>query len=214
MSASTASKDPRATKAPLDIRFPPELRTASITPRWSIVWTLTQDYLSNHCFFVGLYAREIARMIGWKGDYGDLAFVAALHDVDETITGDITGPAKDSILDKDGHREYVHRHLRLRMPHLYKELQAIADKDPMLANEMQTIVHVADKLDALFFLLIEQRLGNTVVEVVIRRARASLVSSWGRLPLKPYNATLLKELWDTHIESAIKAHLTTGGFGI
>ena len=38
--------------------FPPELRTASVIARWSIVWTLTRDTVSNHSYFVALYARE------------------------------------------------------------------------------------------------------------------------------------------------------------
>lgn len=195
--------------------FSPEFRTASVVPRWSIVWTLTRDTVANHSFFVTVYAEQIGHLIGWSGNGGSmrgmLMFMALTHDLDETITGDIVAPAKHAILDSSKADQYIDKNMRERLPYVVEQDEKWHARNPTAWHEAKLIVKAADRLDALLFLVVEKRLGNSVIAPRIPECMASLLDSWGRLPGDP--ATLAM-LWDTHVRPAIDAHERTGGYGI
>lgn len=193
-------------------RFPPELRTMSVVPRWSIVWTLTQDYLSNHSYFVTFYAREIALLIGWKGDLADLMYRALVHDVEETITGDICSPVKSGILDDEKAQDFIDTKMVDRLPFIVTDLEAMYEKSGHEEDvEAHAIIRAADKLDALIFLIVERRKGNGVIEPNLPRAMNSMEGCWRDLPAPKEH---LDFLWNTVIVPAIDAHRNMGGFGI
>lgn len=202
-------------------RFPPELRTMSVVPRWSIVWTLTRDTVANHSYFVTFYAREIARLIGWNGDMADLMYRALVHDCDETITGDICSPVKNEIIDDKRAEEYIALRMEERLPHVVKDLDDMeGDINSMLAVQQQKaiesseawlIVKAADKMDALIFLLTEERLGNGVIAPHMPRSWAKFEAAWRALPAHDGE---LDRLWNTCMVPAVMAHKTDGGFGI
>lgn len=195
--------------------FPPEFRTASVVPRWSIVWTLTRDTLANHSFFVDLYARQIGKMIEWNGDYGDLSFMAKAHDLDETITGDIVAPAKHAIVDNDRARTYVREQMTKRLGTIVEQENEICARlTPIQISEIKRIVKAADRLDALLFLVIEQRMGNGVIGPLIPQVQIGLIESWSALPYPPGRSGLIAHLWETVVEPAIKEHAMNGGFGV
>lgn len=190
--------------------FPPELRTASVISRWSIVWTLTKDTVSNHSYFVTFYSREIAKLIGWKGDMGNLMFRALTHDLDELVTGDLVSPVKKEIIDDKRAEEYISMKMEERLP------VVVHDLDEMDVNEQETdeaflIIKAADRLDALIFLIVERRLGNAVISPRIPSVWANLEAAWRALPAPKDE---LDKLWNTVILPAIHEHETTGGFGI
>lgn len=194
-------------------RFPPELRTASVVPRWSIVWTLTRDTVSNHSFFVTFYAREIARMIEWRGDMGDLMYRALVHDLDETITGDIVSPVKEQIIDNKRAADYIDARMAERLPQVIQDLDLMKSifRFPSEDSEAWRIVKAADKLDALIFLLVEERLGNGVLAPHMPRAWKKMEMYWRALPA---NEAILDRLWTHTMVPAILDHKTNGGFGI
>lgn len=200
-------------------RFPPELRTASVVPRWSIVWTLTRDVLTNHSFYVVFYAHAIAKLLGWKGDIGDLMYRALVHDLDETISGDICAPVKREIIDDKRAEEYIEQKMRERLPCVVQDLNQIADKNYARfgnatnneENEAWAIIKAADRLDALLFLIVERRMGNGVISSLITSATANLEASWRALPA---SKAALDEFWNTTIMPVIREHDTTGGYGI
>lgn len=193
--------------------FPPELRTASVVPRWSIVWTLTRDTVSNHSFYVTFYAREIARLIKWPGDHGNLMFRAMTHDLDELITGDIVSPVKREIIDDRRASEFIDAKMSERFAVIMKDLDEMGDEDRFEQEEGQAwdIVKAADRLDALLFLVIEQRMGNSVIAPRIPSAWASFEAAWRKLPA---DEDMLNRTWNTVILPAVNDHATTGGFGI
>jgi 5'-deoxynucleotidase YfbR-like HD superfamily hydrolase len=196
--------------------FPPELRTASIVPRWSIVWTLTRDTVANHSYYVTIYARKIAQLLGWSGNWGALMFLALVHDLDETITGDMVSPIKSEILDADRAAEYIEMKMMERLPDIAQEIHAIADWDDNPAKEKMVddcwrIIKAADRLDALLFLIGERRMGNGVVEPRIVDAQARCHSAWLELPA---SSEVLQELWQTVMLPAIANHDSQGGHGV
>lgn len=191
--------------------FPPELRTASVVPRWSIVWTLNENNVAEHSYYVALYAYQIARLIGWSGDYGDLCFAALTDDLDETITGDIVSPVKNEIVDNDRARGYVVTLMNERMPAIMDELHEIEASQPGALQELKRIIKAADRLDALLFLIGEKRMGNGVIEPRIPSARANLEAAWLELPA---DRDMLQQCWATMIVPAIREHETVGGNGV
>lgn len=192
-------------------RFPPEFRTIAVVPRWSIVITIQKDYVAGHTTFVAFYAREIARLIEWDGDFGDLLFRALVHDAEEAIVGDVVSPVKSQIIDDKRAADYIHGQMQQRMPFIVRDLNDMRNACPEEDAEAWRIIKSADKLDALIFLLTERRLGNGVVATHLPRAWARAEAYWRALPAKK---ELLDELWNTAVVPAIKAHETEGGAGL
>ena len=191
-------------------RFPPELRTMSVVPRWSIVWTLQRDTVANHTYFVTFYAHAIAHLIKWDGDLGALLFRALVHDAEECISGDIVSPIKDEIV-SDRAYAFLQLKLKERMPFVVRDLETAAADDGDWDEEAWRIIKSADKLDALIFLLTERRLGNGVVATHLPRAWARAEAYWRALPAEK---DVINELWNTVVVPAVKAHETEGGAGL
>lgn len=192
--------------------FPPELRTLSVIPRWSVVWTLTRDTVSNHSYFVTLYARNIAKLIQWDGSIEDLMFRALVHDAQETITGDIPSPTKQEIIDDRRAASFIQAKMDERLPFVVNELNRIQHAHVGWEDlEAWKIVKAADRLDALIYLTIESRMGNTVIRPHLPRAWALFEAAWQALP---YDKAELNKLWATVMVPAVKEHDTEGGWGL
>lgn len=187
--------------------FPPELRTASIIPRWSVVWTLNRDTVANHSYYVAVYAHQIARLIQWDGHMARLLFMALTHDLDETVTGDIVSPVKKAIVDIDRYRDYVGPAMHRRMPDIWSQVIRNMDKD----NEMAAIVNVADRLDAVLFLTVERRMGNLHIIDRCNNILQHFNEAWYKLPAP---RAKLEELMRTVVIPAVEAHNVMGGNGV
>lgn len=189
--------------------FPVELRTASVVPRWSIVWTLNKDKVDGHSYYVAVYARQIARLIGWKGDMGDLLARALFHDLDEVITGDICSPIKHQIIDGVRAEEFLDVKMMERLPDIQRQLNDMGDKEE--DEEAWAIVRAADKLDALLFLIVERRMGNGVVSDLLPSVWANLEAAWRQLPAATEDLAMW---WNTVIVPTVENHKRYGGYGV
>lgn len=194
-----------------DNPFPPELRTASVVPRWSIVWTLTRDTVANHSFFVTFYAHQIAQLIMWQGDYALLMYRALTDDLDETITGDLPSPVKREIIDDRRAASYVATQMARRMGTIVAMRQYFEDRRPGLCEGADLIIKAADRLDALIFLMTERRLGNGVVAPAVSQMFNHLSNAWYALPADQDKLSLL---WETRVVPSIKEHEANGGWGL
>lgn len=188
--------------------FPPELRTASIVPRWSVVWTLNKDTVANHSYFVTFYARQIGKLIGWKGSYEDLMYYALVHDLDETITGDIVSPVKAAIVDKKAASVFIDEHMSRTMPNV---LNTVQDMSAEWHGDIAKIVKAADRLDALLFLITEERLGNTIIGKRTGDAVEKFEEAWWDLPglIEQQKVTTYATMM-----AEISWHKDLGGFGV
>jgi len=185
--------------------FPPELRTASVVQRWSIVRTFQPDSVSNHSFFVTFYALQVARLVNWAGPYADLSFAALLHDAEEVFISDIISPVKHAILDDGKYANYVSEQMKLRLPLVEAQLGAIHDS--RWGSNIERIIKVADKVDAMIFLTIEQRMGNTVLAPLWQDARENLWQAWVDLAVEiNMQSEHSIQVWDDEIWPAIQAH--------
>lgn len=192
--------------------FPPELRTASVVQRWSIVRTLNPDSVANHSFYVAFYALQIARLIAWPGPYADLSFMALMHDVEETLTSDIISPVKKRIIDEAAMANFVSEQMKERLPLVEAQLDAI--NDSMWGESIYKIIKVADKIDAVLFLVTEIRMGNTVLGPLHQDAMENLVMAWHDLgELLEMSEILREERWNNDIYPALQAHWKHGSIG-
>lgn len=193
----------------------PELRTAAIVPRWSIVWTLNKDYVSTHSFFVAMYSLDIATMLSANDHEDTLLYMALTHDLDETITGDIVSPVKKAIVDKDKSDAYVKKLMQERLWGVVNNLERLQSKcSPLVLERLKAIIKIADQLDSLLFLITEARMGNGVVSPLIEVIRKDLEKAWMNLHTVGFDSTKLKTLWEYDITRIINTHKSFGGYGV
>lgn len=198
--------------------FPPELRTMAIVPRWCIVNTTLKDNVATHSYFVAVYAYMIAQVIGWKGPETYLFMNALMHDNDETITGDITGPYKSVVMNPEA--EPILRDKTVeRMGGLIDAYTKIESEyagcasitgERMVSEEVNSIVAVADTLDAFLFLVLNKRMGNTLVDPALDGGIKSLEGKWRRLPAPK---EVLDRTWNTVVLPSIQEHYEKGARG-
>ena len=130
-----------------------DIRTLSHVPRWTIIRTLRQQSVADHSYYVVMYAGMIGQMM--KIDsirFGYLLWYAALHDLDELVTGDIPSPVK-------------HPNGSVAMPDLspVSAHEIVGIDPPLIDEELIRIVKIADILDAVMFIGEEIRFGNQEV---------------------------------------------------
>lgn len=196
--------------------FPPELRTASVVQRWSIVRTLNPDSIANHSFYVCFYALQIARLINWAGPYADLTFAALMHDVEETFTSDIVSPVKRQIIDPGALSNFISEQMKERLPLMEAQLSAIYESEH--GANIEAIIKVADKVDACIHLIIEQRMGNTVLAPLYADCLENLVVAWHDLGIELCGedtpTDVHREQWNNDVYPALQSHWKNGGVGI
>jgi 5'-deoxynucleotidase YfbR-like HD superfamily hydrolase len=195
----------------------PELRTLSVVPRWTVIRTLARDTVATHSFFVALYADYIAELLDWPGDRHLLMKFALLHDSEESLTGDVPGPVKTFIMSREG-AGWLRRTMETWLPSVSKFRAQFLEFTAASAQEMdiELITKVADKIDALIFILTELRQGNRHLERTADELWASTEKAWDRLwalSSRP-DPNWLSLTWADTIKPAILAHNNGGGKGL
>ena len=192
--------------------FPPELRTLAFVPRWSVVITTIKDNVATHSFYVAVYGYMIAETIGWKGPRDYLMLDCLLHDNDESITGDITGTFKDQILDAEVAGDLLFDKTAERMEGLIDAYYDLQERHPPnIIEQAEKIRLVADKLDAVLFLILNKRMGNTMMQPALDGGLKSLEAAWRALPAEK---EVLDRAWQTVVLPSIAAHHVKGGRGV
>lgn len=174
--------------------FERELRDLSHVHRWSIARLIKPQNVAEHSFYVTHYAVQICQLLG----IGDENFYAAVmhyalwHDVDECFTGDIIGPVKRSVQDKDKFDLYKAKGMAERFNYV---------PDP--SDDIKSIIKCADLLDEVLYLSGEMQMGNNSVGSFRENALHRLWRAWNNLPWKD-NSTERERLWELEVASRIK----------
>lgn len=181
-----------------DKPFTADFRDVAYVPRWAIARRNRQQYLAEHSYFAAVYADQTARLIGWDGNYEELFRYALYHDLDETITGDIPGPAKRAAWCKEKGGDAI-------LPIMTAKFGLDVMSTRLVAtDEIRAIVSVADSIEEVCYLSEELLLGNVWVTPVIQEAQERLRLRWMNLPA---TISLLEGLWEKHAESlCLKQH--------
>lgn len=154
-------------------------RDMSYVPRWGIARRIRTQNLAEHSYFVALYSSQIADIIKWGGDRGELLKYALLHDIDETITGDIPGPFKRAAVDKIKAKKAINDVMVEKFGP--DNVSVINDA----SDDIKNIVKVADCIDEICYLEEESLMGNhRWLEKVRKEAMRRLVSRFDSLPFK------------------------------
>lgn len=186
--------------------FSPTLRTASVVTRWSTIRTHGKDTVANHSFYVTQYAQDIARLISWvtSDSYKALYWLmrySMIHDLDELFTGDLVTFIKPEIIDQDRAARFVAAKMQEHMPGIAAAFTEIAELP--YADEIKRIVKVADWLDALFFSIDEQKMGNCAIQKYEPFTLDKLREAWFKLPCE---SARLSDLWANEMLAAIRNH--------
>jgi len=147
-----------------------DIRTLSHVPRWSIVRTIRRQSVAEHCFFVAIYVDWICELIPKQSIKAKLIRYALYHDLDEIVLGDIPGPCKKYLkIDKESVDAQVERMIGFKPFHSTLNLEELL------------IVKIADLLEGSVFLLEEQRLGNTEIDMYLADMLQNLKNNVMRL---------------------------------
>jgi 5'-deoxynucleotidase YfbR-like HD superfamily hydrolase len=163
--------------APRNAPFAAAFRDMSYVPRWGILRSIRKQSVAEHSYYVALYADQLATLIQWEGDTAALLQYALLHDIDETITGDIPGPVKRAAFDKTKMWDKI----RDTMARRFGAINVFRLNNPL--PEIKAIVAVADSIDEISYLIEETILGNKWVKVVLSEAIRRFESRWEMLPI-------------------------------
>lgn len=142
-------------------------RRLAHTDRYSTTPLVGRETVSEHSFFVALYARVLCDYVPCRVDRRKVMERALFHDIDETISGDIihafkySGQLKEEI-------EKVNKRL------IKKAFHDIKNKDYYIKTWKNAkdksiegyIIKLADNLSVLSFALEEISLGNKYMEII------------------------------------------------
>lgn len=190
--------------------FPPRLRIMSSLRRWSVLPTLMPDFVAAHSWYVAIYSIIIADLIKWEGPKDQLLICALLHDIDEIVTGEICYGIKDSIIDKNKYEEFSMRQMCKITPNLLM-MQNKTTELKNISDEIKSIVHCADRLDALFYCAMEKAFGNGAMAKRLEKCNEILGAVWWKLPVK--ESFLLECTWHIIIK-AIKDHSDPANYDV
>lgn len=184
----------------------------SVVPRWTILRTTLKQNVAEHSFFVVVYSFLVAEAIDWNGPRDYLMMNSAMHDNDETVSGDITGTIKNVLLDKEAAEEFLTAKTEERMGGLIDAYYKLEDRQSEKnIREADAIVLVADKLEGVLFLVDNAKMGNSHVHPAIAGGMKSLEAAWRALPS---DKDTLDRLWQTTVLTSISEHYERGGRGV
>jgi 5'-deoxynucleotidase YfbR-like HD superfamily hydrolase len=130
-------------------------RMLGFVERWNVAPRLHRQSVAEHSFFVTLYASELGRCLGLSNlEMADLLGCALRHDMPEIITGDMPGPAKRAIADKDKLVEYEYDFMvSIEQTHHFDGYN----------DKMRRIIKAADTIDAYYWISLEVARGNQMM---------------------------------------------------
>src|SRR5262245_10800496 len=186
------------------IQFHPRLRMAPKINRWGLLPTFFPADIASISWFVALYSMQIAMRIEYKGPMEPVIAHAILHDVPEVWTGDICGPVKRRIIDKDKMAQFISSQMNSKMGALMMLSEWFGSNvhNPDEDSPVHRIVKAADILDDILFCVQELAFGNDALRTQYSGCIERLKESWWRLPAE---IDLIKAAWDD-VNRSIDAH--------
>ena len=144
--------------------FSREERDLAFVPRWSVVRSIHQQSVAEHCFFVVSYTYQICNILEMsREDTLRAVEYAIVHDMSEAYTGDWSGPAKRSLVTDDAAAQnWVNHQNAARFNVVFCTWVA---KYGMI-DKIRQIVKCADLIDEALHMAGEAQMGNASVQGV------------------------------------------------
>jgi len=135
-----------------------ELRLLSYVERWQIVQVNRRQNLAEHQYHVAILAWRMVEDCDLRSAFGinmeDVFRESLLHDLPETLSGDIPSPVHQRVKQDPGWRGWLAARVREFFP-WYEERPCVIVKH---------VVSICDLLEALLYLSEEMQMGNRYVE--------------------------------------------------
>lgn len=137
----------------------PNVRMMSEVTRWGIVPNLRRQSIADHSYYVCLYALDLCNVLGL--DARTAFYITQwclLHDLPETVTGDIVGPVKRRTVDKDKLAEFE--------TSVYRSYQIDGDGIRSQLSERDIwVVKAANLIDEVWYRAWEAAMGNRIASM-------------------------------------------------
>lgn len=138
-----------------------ELRDLAHVKRWAIVRTIRDQSVAEHSYYVTMYANDIASYLGLDESVQLTILKKALwHDVDEILTGDIPGPHKKKIVDREKAKTFFQSAMGAIFGQRAHRDGYEPDTDAHRTHLIAAILKVADLMEAIHYLEEEETMGN------------------------------------------------------
>lgn len=162
--------------------FQRELRDLQFVPRWSIIRKLRTQSVAEHSFYTAVYANQLQQLMNWEVKSDLISYYIMLralwHDVEECFTGDIPGPVKRAIRDKDKFDDYVREGMEERfnsgsmdakgqrgaMGPVFPAYLSRLTVESSITKQVDLFVKAASLLDEVMYLAGEIQMGNGAVK--------------------------------------------------
>lgn len=138
-----------------------ELRDLAHVKRWAIVRTIRDQSVAEHSYYVTMYANDVASYLGLDESVQLTILKRALwHDVDEILTGDIPGPHKKKIIDKEKAKTFFQAAMGTIFGQRAHRDGNEPDTDAHRTQLVAAILKVSDLMEAIHYLEEEETMGN------------------------------------------------------
>lgn len=137
-------------------------RDLAFVPRWTITRNIRQQNVAEHSFFVDLWATRIAK--SWDWDYErlyNLSMYAKMHDVYETLSGDIPSPFKSALKNGGNSLDYAESYLS---PLINDTPEKYTVEDGSWDDGIIDLVKFCDLVEALIKIAEETSMGNGTLQ--------------------------------------------------
>lgn len=141
--------------SPGEFFFSSHLRMLAFVPRWQIAPRFRTQNVAEHSYFVALYTMQLLHYKPlWSAETCQVAIECALmHDVAEARTGDMPGPVKRAVIDRDKLKRYE-----------AEQLTTMGFDEIEYPEHVLGLVKVADLIDELFHIVVEIAMGNSLLK--------------------------------------------------
>lgn len=182
----------------------PRERSLANVERFATIPTIRRQNVTTHSFYCAVLAPRVASMIRWKATFQAYMWLnrwALMHDMAESITGDLPTPLKKRISGLDAAEDDFSIHFHGEYKHMVDLIRSGADP----WKDIHRIVKFVDSLEATMFLVEEQAFGNQAIEETYSLLCARVRAAWYELPFGPdlQEESDQKELFRQHIEPLI-----------
>ena len=142
------------------------LRVLAHIPRWSVLPVIRRQSVAEHSFFVSVYVSQLLDHPRFKAKHSEwkekALRYALVHDAAEARTGDLPGPIKRAIIDRD------------KFEGVEAAAMSSMGLNPYCDEDIRLIVKAADAAEEYFYLASEAQMGSKVVKVLLRQAEERL----------------------------------------
>lgn len=160
-------------------------RMLAVVPRWSGLPRLHQQSTAEHSFYVTLYTDKLTGVLGWNPAMRYEAVQWAIrHDMAESVTGDIMGPVKRSLIDKRALNAFEDKIMDQMGPYYRVERPE---------TNVIAVVKAANIIDEYFHVALEVAMGNSCMRAMLDAVQIRMNAAMLKIDLSHITSDIIRE---------------------